>query len=218
MEGATPEEAQTVWAPYFDLERDYSAVCRTLASDPVLVSAIAFAPGLHLLRQEPWEALCSFILSQNNNIPRIRGIIARLCALFGEPVDGGFAFPVPERLAELTENDLAPIRSGFRAKYVLDAAQRVASGQLDLGALSGMPLEEARAALRTIRGVGPKVAECALLYGCGRVECFPVDVWIRRVLDCLYPQGFPAGFGPIAGIAQQYLFHYARCCPSCGLK
>lgn len=217
--GTTAAEAEALWAPYFDLNRDYAAVRRAFSADPVLQKAVAFAPGMHLLRQEPWEALCSFIFSQNNNIPRIRGIVARFCALLGEPLgNGGFAFPTPARVAALSEEALSPVRSGFRAKYVLDAARRVASGELDLDALAVQPLDEARARLREIRGVGPKVAECALLYGCGRVECFPVDVWIRRALDCLYPRGFPTDFGPVAGIAQQYLFHYARSCPTCGLR
>lgn len=219
LEGAGQEEAERIWAPYFDLSRNYDGVKKILSQDSVLLKAIAFAPGLRVLKQEPWETLCSFIISQNNNIPRIKGIIRRLCESFGEPIEGGvYGFPSPERIALLNENDLAPLRSGFRAKYILDAAMKVASGEVDLHSLETAPLDQARAELRKINGVGPKVAECALLYGCGRIECFPVDVWIRRVLACLYPKGFPQEFKNFAGIAQQFLFYYARCCPTCGLK
>lgn len=218
LEGVTQRQAEKLFAPYFDLDRDYAGICRLLGSDPVLRQAVGFAPGMRILRQDPWEALCSFIISQNNNIPRIKGIVERLCGQFGEPIGGGkFAFPTPQALCGLTADDLAPVRSGFRAGYILDAARKVASGQVDLAALPSLPLDEARALLRTIRGVGPKVAECALLFGCGRLACFPVDVWIKRVLARFYPGGFPHGLAPYGGIAQQYLFHYVRCCPESGL-
>lgn len=210
--GASPEEVQTIWHHYFDLGRDYAAIRTAFARDKALARAVAFAPGLRLLRQDPWEALCSFILSQNNNIPRIKGIIDRLCAAFGAPLeDGGFAFPLPQALAELDAADLAPVRCGFRAGYVLDAARKVASGEIDLDALAALPLDKARAMLQTIRGVGPKVADCALLFGCGRLDCFPVDVWVRRILTAYYPDGFPEALRPLGGIAQQFLFHYERC-------
>ncbi len=211
-EGAAPGEFEAVWAPYFDLGRDYDSVRNALSGDAALRRAVAFAPGLRILRQEPWEALCSFLFSQNNNIPRIRGIVERLCREFGEPLPGGeYAFPTPGRLAALSPEALAPLRSGYRAGYVLDAAQKVASGALNLDALRTLPLDEARARLMLVRGVGPKVADCALLFGCGRLDAFPVDVWVRRVLARWYPRGFPEELRPLGGIAQQFLFHYARC-------
>jgi N-glycosylase/DNA lyase len=219
FEGTDAEEFARLWAPYFDLGRDYAALLASYESDPVLRLAVRFAPGLRILRQEPWEALCSFILSQNNNIPRIRGIIARLCEAFGERLPGGrHAFPGAERLAGLSAADLAPLRCGFRAKYILDAARKVASGEVELGVLSSTPVAQARESLQSILGVGPKVAECALLFGCGRLECFPQDVWIKRALACFYPSGFPARFAASAGVAQQILFHYARVCPACPLN
>lgn len=217
--GTPLQEFEAVWRDYFDLTRDYCAVKKLLGSDETMAKAIAFAPGLRVLRQEPWEALCTFILSQNNNIPRIKGLVERLCETFGAevPAPPGHlplrSFPSAKTLADLEVEDLAPVRAGFRAKYILDAARRVASGQLLLEPLYTMELEEARIALRTIHGVGPKVAECALLYGFGRVECMPVDVWIRRALDYLYPEGMPGAFAPVAGLAQQYLFHYVRHAP-----
>ncbi len=105
------------------------------------------------------------------------------------------------------------MRAGFRAKYVIDAAQRVASGALDLEQVRAMPLDEARSALQTVRGVGPKVADCALLYGLHRTECFPLDVWMKRAM-ALLPGVSPADFGENAGVAQQYIFHYARMHPA----
>lgn len=203
------EEESAFWRDYFDLDTDYCSLREIFSADPTLKLACEKAGGIRLLRQDPWEALCSFIISQNNNIPRIKGIIGRLCEQFGEPVDGGFAFPGPEALAGRTVEDLAPLRAGFRAKYILDAARKAASGVLDLAALSEMPLDEARALLMTIHGVGPKVAECALLYGFHRLDAFPVDTWIRKALARYYPDGFPA-FAEPKGVAQQFLFHYIR--------
>lgn len=202
------------WFDYFDLGRDYTALRRQFSADPTLARVISYAPGIRVLRQEPWEALCSFIISQNNNVGRIKGIVARLCELLGAPLgDGFFAFPTPDALAACTPDDLAPLRAGFRARYLIDAAQRTCSGEVDLAALRILPLEEARAALMRIVGVGVKVADCALLYGCGRVDCFPIDVWIRRAMESLFPNGLPDCAHDCAGIAQQYIFHYIRTNP-----
>lgn len=216
--GVDKAEFEGIWHEYFDLGRDYGAVKRRLSADPVLAKAAEYSPGIRILRQEPWETLCSFIISQNNNIPRIKGIISRLCENFGEDIGGAYSFPSAETIARLMPGDLAPLRCGFREKYILDAARRVASGEIDLAALGNMPLTQARQTLETIKGVGPKVADCTLLFGCGRIECFPVDVWIKRVLACFYPGGFPEEYMPFGGIAQQYLFNYARSCPECGLN
>ena len=215
--GATYQEVQDFWSIYLDLHTDYGAIRELLCQDPTLRRAAQYAPGIRILRQDAWEALCSFILSQNNNIKRIQGIIRTLCAQFGEKLpSGGFCFPSAKRLAECTLEDLASLRCGFRAKYVLDAARRVSSLDLDLEALRTAPLDTARPELMRIHGVGPKVAECALLYGLHRMECFPVDVWISRAMKALFPKGLPQFALPYAGIAQQYLFHYVR--TSCALE
>ena len=205
-------EFETFWRPYFDLDRDYAAIIAAISADPVLTEAATVAGGIRILRQDPWEALCSFIISQNNNIPRIKGIIQRLCAAFGDPLgpDGVYAFPSPQRLARLKVEDLACLRAGFRAKYILDAARKVAGGQVDLSALALLPLEEARASLMRISGVGPKVADCALLFGAGRMEAFPADVWIKRAMRVLFGGRLPDCAVPYAGVVQQYIFHYAR--------
>ena len=209
-------EFDALWRGYFDLDADYEAKRRALSAlSPALAEAAAFAPGIRLLRQEPWEALCSFIISQNNHIPRIKGIIHRLCQAFGEPIGetGWHTFPTPRRLSACTLEDLAPLRAGFRAKYLLDAAQKVSSGEVDLAQVAQAPLEEGRRQLQKIAGVGPKVAECALLYGFHRTECFPLDVWMKRAMAALLPGRSPEDFGEDAGLAQQYLFHYSRMHP-----
>lgn len=215
LDGASEEDFQRYWRGYFDLDFDYGAVRSQLsAQDPVMAEAARFAPGIRLLKQEPWEALCSFIISQNNNISRIKGIIARLCQCFGDPIPGGgYSFPGPERLCGLSPEDLQPLRCGFRAAYILSAARLVADGTVDLPAIGSLPLPEAREQLMRIKGVGPKVAECALLYGMNRLDAFPMDVWIKRAMSTLFPGKKPEDFGPYAGIAQQYLFHYSRMHP-----
>ena len=209
------EDFETVWRGYFDLDRDYGEIKRRLSSDPVLARAVAHAPGVRLLRQEPWEALCSFIISQCNNIPRIKGIVEKLCALYGEPVEAPWgearAFPAAERVAELEEIDLAPLHAGYRAPYILAAARAVAAGELDLEKTGLLPCTEARAELKKLNGVGDKVANCVVLFGLHQLDAFPVDVWIKRALAENMPEGFePSSLGKYAGLAQQYMFYHAR--------
>lgn len=192
-----------IWVEYFDLNTDYSLLKKTFSNDSTMCSACEFAPGIRMLKQDKWEALCSFIISQNNNIPRIKGIISRMCEHYG-------GFPSYEDLAKETAESLGFLRAGFRAKYLIDAAQKLSSGELSLEDISSMDLESARKSLMTIKGVGPKVAECALLYGMYRTDAYPVDVWIKRVMEEYYPQGLPDCIKGYEGIAQQYLFHYIR--------
>lgn len=210
------QEFDAFWSGYFDLAENYEEKRSRLSSFcPALAEAAAFAPGIHILRQEPWEALCSFLISQNNNIPRIKGIIDRLCTGFGAPIPGTgwHGFPSPETLAALTVEELAPLRAGFRAKYLIDAARKIVSGEVDLEKTACSPAEFGRSELQKILGVGPKVAECTLLYGFHKTECFPVDVWIRRAMAALLPGRSPEEFGENAGLAQQYIFHYSRMHP-----
>lgn len=210
----TLTDFDSVWRSYFDLDSDYGRARRALSADKRLKNACDFGAGIRILRQEPWEALGSFILSQCNNIPRIRGILSRLCALFGDPIrfkgEMLYSFPMADRLAALSEKDLAPLRSGYRAPYLLSAARAVASGKLDFGALSGMDTGSAECKLISLDGVGKKVAHCVLLYGLHRTDAFPVDVWMRRALSSLGGDFDPDSLGANAGIAQQYLFHYIR--------
>ena len=193
--------------PFFDFQTNYDEIKKLFSKDDTLNEAIKYCGGIRILRQEPWEALCSFIISQNNNIERIKGIIARLCENFGEKTKNGYLFPTPQRLKG---QDLSSIRAGFRDKYIADAVEKVLSGEINLFEIDKMSYTEALEALMKIKGVGVKVANCVLLYGFHKIEAFPVDVWIKRVLDKFYKNGFPKEFYGFGGIAQQYLFHYIR--------
>ncbi len=207
------------WRRYFALDVDYRAIRQAYAADATLARCLAFAPGIRVLRQDFFETLVTFIASQNNNIPRIRKIVEGLCEHFGEAVGAGpdglvrHAFPSPDRLAQLTDADLAPLHAGYRADYIRCAGKAFAgaAGKRLQARIAQLSTDEARAALLELRGVGPKVADCVLLFGLGRFDSFPVDVWIRRALADLFPQGLPACALPTAGIAQQYIFHFARC-------
>lgn len=205
------DEFNRIWRVYFDLDRDYSKIIKTIKADRVLAKAVEYAGGIRILRQNPWETLCSFIISQNNNIKRIKGIIQKLCMHFGNKISGDiYGFPPPQRLAALSVGDLDPIKCGFRAKYILDAAQKVATEQVDIYNLHKLPLNKAREQLLKIYGVGPKVADCTLLFGCGFIQAFPQDVWIKRAVKVLFNGRLPDVAKPYAGIVQQYIFHYAR--------
>ena len=211
IEGTNKEDFESIWCEYFDLSRDYGAIIEAVKPDERLNKICSLTGGIRLLRQDPWEALCSFIISQNNNIPRIKGIVERLCQNFGEDLgEGAYSFPSAEKIAPLTVEDLAPIRAGFRAKFIIAAAKSVAEGKVPLYDLHKTDAESAAQSLMTITGVGPKVAACALLFGCGHIECFPVDVWIKRAMEVMFSDGLPEYALPYAGIVQQYIFHYAR--------
>lgn len=213
LKNTTIKEFDSIWRDYFDLDTDYKKIKTILSKDETLWKAIKYAGGIHLLKQDKWETICTFIISQNNNIPRIKGIVERLCECFGEKIsDTAYSFPTAEVIAKLTVEDLAPLRAGFRAKYILDAAKKVSSGEIDLSKIEKMSLEEADKLLRTICGVGPKVSACILLFGFHKIDAFPIDVWINRALDYYYNDGFPERFKKYGGIAQQYIFHYIRTC------
>ena len=207
-----PAEALPFWRRYFDLDTDYAAFEKHFSSPPYLRESVENGRGIRILRQEPWEALCSFILSQCNNIPRIKKIVAALCRSFGGTLPGGaFSFPSAACLAPLSEKDLTPLRAGYRTSYVLAAARAVDSGALDLAALESLPDDEAFEKVRALPGVGTKVANCFLLFGLHKMSRFPVDVWMRRALAEHFPPDFdPDSLGPGAGLAQQYIFYYER--------
>ena len=205
------KETENLIEKYFDLNRDYKKICDELSKDKYFETAYKEYDGIRILHQDSWEALCSFIISQNNNIPRIMGIIDRLCKTFGERLDDeNYTFPTYESLKGVTAEDLAPLRAGFRGKYIADAVEKLNSEEISLEKIEKMPIEDARQELCKIKGVGAKVAECTLLYGFGRVEAFPVDVWVKRIMAEMYPDGLPEFFKGNEGIAQQYLFHWRR--------
>ena len=214
FKNTSKKDFESIWKDYFDFSFDYENLKKELEKiDPVLKKAIETYPGIRILKQEPWETLCSFIISQNNNIPRIKKIISKLCENFGEKINGGYAFPSAKKLAELTEEDLAVIKSGFRAKYILDAAKKVNSKEINLEKTSKMSAENAKTELMKIKGVGPKVADCVLLYGMHNLAAFPMDIWMKKVMETFFKGKDPEVFGKYAGIAQQYLYHYTRTNP-----
>lgn len=204
------EEDIPFWQEYFDLSTDYGAMIKTLSADKTLALACKSSGGIRILRQEPFETLISFIISQNNNIPRISGIIGRLCESFGDKIEGGYSFPTAKQLSGITPEDLAPLRAGFRARYICDAVNKVNSGEVEFTEVNSLPLDEAREKLKLIVGVGDKVADCVLLFGFGKRDAFPRDVWVKRLMAQFYPDGLPECTKGIEGIAQQYLFDYVR--------
>ncbi len=209
------EDFLSFWKDYFDLDLDYSKVKEKLSEiHPTLSEAVKFAPGIRILKQDSFEALISFIISQNNNIKRISGIVDRLCQLCGKEIEKGmFAFPEISVLAKMSPEDLAPIRAGFRARYIIDAAKKVESGEVSFDRIRDLSYDEAKAELMKITGVGVKVADCVLLYGFHKLQGFPMDVWMKRAMAVLFDSLNPESFGEYAGIAQQYIFHYSRLHP-----
>lgn len=214
LTGCTQKEFDNFYKHYFDLENDYVKIKATLSKDPVMKKAISFCPGLRLLNQDFWETLCTFIISQNNNIIRITSIVERFCSTFGKPIENGhYTFPSAQKVAQLTLSDLAPLKAGFRAKYILDAAQKVAVGVVTEKQATTLPLKEAVEHLCQINGVGIKVAHCALLYGAKQHAAFPEDVWMKRAVDIFYKGKIPNTLASYPGVAQLFLFYYIRNSP-----
>lgn len=209
---------------YFDFKTDYSKIKTILSKDEVLKKAIEFGYGIRILKQEPWECLVSFIISANNRIPIIIKTVETLARIYGKPIEFDdktyFSFPEPADLVDVDEDKLLFCGVGFRGKYINKAARMVISGDIDLNRIGEMDSVVGREELMKIPGVGPKVADCVLLYSYGKTDVFPTDVWIKRVIGELYfgrevklseIQEFARErFGSLAGFAQQYLFYYAR--------
>lgn len=207
---------KNLWHTFLDLDNDYSLYIDSFKNDKILCEASLFSSGIRILKQDPWETLCSFIISQNNNIPRIKGIIENMSKSFGEKFeqDGKvyYSFPTAKALFDAGEEKIFALKTGFRAKYIYDAASKVVSGEIDLNAIFDMNLEDSMQTLTKIKGVGPKVASCVLLFGFSKYDAFPIDVWVKRILANYYSDTIPAHLsGKYAGIAQQYLFYYERC-------
>lgn len=214
----------TVWRDYFDADRDYGKIKNTLSADSVMKEAISFGGGIRILNQEPFECLISFIISASNNIPRIKKIINELCIAFGDKIEymgkTFYSFPSPDRLAQLDLSDLSVIKAGFRDKYILNAAKSVNDGRIDPECLKNASAEYAKTELLKLSGVGNKVADCVLLFSLKKYSSFPIDVWIKRIMEYCYfdseqskeiiAQLAENKFGALGGFAQQYLFYWAR--------
>lgn len=228
--GSDLADFEAVWRGYLDLDRDYREVERDVlahSQNSALIAAIEYGRGIRILSQEPFECVISFIISQNNNIPRIKKIIEALSERCGERIElcdeakkhlSGeripYAFPSAEALCTLGEAGLFEMKTGFRAKYIYDASSRVLSGELMLDTVRGEDTESAIDRLCEVKGIGRKVASCALLFGFGKYDAFPIDVWMKRVAEKYFGDEAETlssrTFGDYAGIAQQYLFYYER--------
>lgn len=241
IEGTDEKRFEDFWFDYLDLGRDYGEIKKSLSeNDSQMSAAIQAGGGIRILKQDFWETMVSFLISQNNNIPRIKGCIESLCRLYGEPVtdiydgaagggaaaagtdgNGWFSIPSPEVLSQLSEEDLKECRMGYRAKYMIEMAKQVlerggADAVYDQILASDNPIE----ALTEFTGVGPKVASCIALFGVGRYDAFPIDVWMRRAMNTVYgieenrmaqmQEYAREHFGKYGGFAQQYLFYYIR--------
>ena len=229
--GSDARDFEDIWKRYLDIERDYDAVGADVLAhckNEALAEAVEYGRGIRILAQDPFECIISFIISQNNNIPRIKKIIESLSACCGEKIEISeamqghlsgksslCAFPTPEALRTLGEEGLFELKTGFRARYIYDAVERILDGRLLIDeVMSEKDIEKAIETLCSVKGIGRKVASCALLFGFGKYSAFPIDVWMKRVALKYFGEageGLNAeSFGEYAGIAQQYLFYYER--------
>lgn len=220
-------EFDEVWKDYFDIETDYQHIINRISKDdPYMQKAIEYGSGIRILKQDTWEMIISFIISQNKAIPHIQQCINNLCQAFGKAIidqngESYYAFPTVEELSEATEEQLRECKVGFRAPYIIDACQKVMNKTVVPEALPAMSTNEARENLMKIKGIGPKVAHCVLLFGLNKTDTFPTDVWIKRIMEEAYFSGDQTKhkdiitfaskkYGQYAGYAQQYLFYYGR--------
>lgn len=226
IENTSLEDFNGIWKDYLDLDRDYSVIKDLLSKkDLAMKEAISYGGGMRILRQENWETIVSFLISQNNNIPRIKKCVEGLCVNQGTPIGiykgrNYYAFPTAEHLHQLGVEELDTCRLGYRAKYIVETARQIVTGDRILDQLSNAATAEAYELLLSLNGVGPKVANCIMLFALGRYDSFPLDVWIKRVMNQIYHieegnvkkmQAYAAEyFGEYGGIAQQYLFYYMR--------
>lgn len=211
----TQEEFEELWRDYFDLEEDYGKIINMIDSkDSYLLKAAAYGSGMRILRQDLWEMIVSFIISQQNNIKRIRKCIELLCQKYGEEkrTENGRSyhlFPAPDVLAKAAIEDLSACNLGYRGKYIQKTARSVVSGEIDLDAVKQMDYDAAMEELCRLSGVGTKVANCICLFALHKTEAFPVDTHIQKVLKEQYPSGFPfERYAGYAGTLQQYIFYY----------
>ena len=228
---ATAEDYENIWKRYLGLDRDYAEInadILSLSDNPALADAVSRSSGIRILKQDEWEAICSFIISQNNNIPRIKKLVAALSQKCGEEIDVSlmeghiadahkavsghfYSFPTPESILSIGISGLTELKTGFRAKYIYDAAERMTRGEIDFELLETSATAESVKHLCSVKGIGPKVASCALLFGFAKLDSFPIDVWIKKVMAKYFDEDFdPTELGIYAGIAQQYLFYYER--------
>ncbi len=219
-----PKKLQQYLWHYFDLDRDLSRILDSINKDQYMNASVGVCRGMRIMNQDLWECLGSFILSQNNNVPRIKQMIRKISEEFGNPIslDGytDYTFPTPEMITNGSVDQLFQCGLGYRASYLFNVATVVAERQLDLDWLKSQSYLVAKQELMSLRGIGDKVADCVSLFSLGHGEALPIDVWVRRITERLYLKRkaskrqilefFHSYFGEYIGYAQQYLFHYAR--------
>lgn len=225
--GSSMEDYETIWKSYLDMDNDYGLIKQSvIKADGALKTAVDEKSGIRILNQDFFETLISFIISQNKNIPQIKQCVKNISHRFGDEVIGYngeafYVFPDVKKLHDVTEDELRECKVGFRAPYIKNATEAVYSGTVTKEKLDSLDIAQARKLLMSIKGVGEKVANCVLLFGLGRREAFPVDVWMKRIMEQMYFDGKDTKktdieafavkkFGDIGGYAQQYLFDYAR--------
>ena len=225
--GSSMEDYEGIWKLYLDMDNDYGLIKQSvIKADGALKTAVDEKSGIRILNQDFFDTLISFIVSQNKSIPQIKQCVKNISHRFGDEVIGYngeafYVFPDVQRLHDATEEELRECKVGFRAPYIKNATEAVYSGAVTKEKLDELDIAQARELLMTIKGVGEKVANCVLLFGLGRREAFPVDVWMKRIMEQMYFDGkdtkkqdieaFAVNkFGDLGGYAQQYLFDYAR--------
>lgn len=221
------EDFNNIWYNYFDLARDYTEIKEKLSKDPILREATEFGQGIRILNQDPFEMVISFIISANNQIQRIKNSIECIANNYGEKIEtksldqSFYSFPSPKALAFSKAEDLREIcKVGFRDKRIVETSKIISNKEIDIDSIFNMTRDEGKELLMTLPGVGPKVSDCILLFGFNKDQAFPVDVWVKRVMEHFYLKedtnvkkiGYHGErlFGDLAGFAQQYLFYYAR--------
>ncbi len=216
---ATKDDYLNIWRPFLALDVDYDKINSEISlalNHSHMDKAIEYGKGIRILRQDRWEMICSFIISQNNNIPRIKKIVDKMCQKYGHSVAYSdktyYSFPDAKTLLEAGVDEIFSLNTGFRAKYIINACEKIVNEEIDLDAIyNEQNFDTCVDNLCKIKGVGLKVASCALLFGFDKTEAFPIDVWIKRVIDNRFNGELDISkFGKNGGIAQQYLFYYER--------
>ena len=219
IDGITEKDYEGFWKNYLDADRDYSKIKKEISTNDIMKNAISFGGGIRILRQEFFETLISFIISQRSSIPKIKSSVEKMCSLWGNEIffegKSYYTFPTPEAIASLTEDDLRGVGVGYRAPYILKAAKAVLNGNIKEEDLQNLDTASARECLLTLYGVGDKVCDCVLLFSLGKYDLFPADVWIKRVMEESFntKDAKTIGeslFGKYSGFAQQYLFYWRK--------
>lgn len=222
IENCSKEDYEGFWKNYLDMDRDYEKIKKAVSINDIMKTAVEYGKGIRILRQEFFEALMSYIISQNNSIPNIKRVVERLCAAYGDEIEMEgkvyYSFPAAKTLATLEESDFRALGAGFRDRYLKGASRLVAEGALTYEGLCSMTTEDARRELMKVKGIGNKVCDCVMLFALGKFDLFPTDTWINQVMgESFGTESVKTAksvgesmFGQYSGFAQQYLFYWKR--------